>query len=105
KIANFKMPYGDILYQFGEGQHPDMSKFWVAEALVTFELKDKDRLPCIPKKAVIEGEVLENKDPSIDKWLRKSYGVAKIRFSCIDYETFQSSYKFTVLKWNWSTHW
>jgi hypothetical protein len=37
--ANNKLPYGPVLFESGEGKHPDMSKFWVAEALVEFKLK------------------------------------------------------------------
>src|SRR5690606_16519423 len=39
KAAEMKLPYGPCLMEFGEGKHPDMSKFWVAEALLEFKLK------------------------------------------------------------------
>ena len=99
KAANFKLPYGNCLAEYGEGKHPDMSKFWVAEALVTFELKD-DCLPCIPSKSISEG-----KPDDADKWLENSDGVVRMTFTNIDYETIQKSYKFKVRRWMWSMHW
>lgn len=104
KAANFKLPYGDCVKEFGEGQHPDMSKFWIAEALVTFTLKP-NHLPCIPKKGVIEGDAVEDKELDVEKWLDNSHGIAKLRFSNIDYATIQESYDFKVLRWCWSMHW
>jgi hypothetical protein len=104
KAANFKLPYGECIQEWGEGKHPDMSKFWVAEALVTFELKP-NCLPCIPKKAVLEGDVVEDKEIDAEKWLDSSEGIAKIRFSCIDYKTIHESYNFKVIRWVWSMHW
>lgn len=100
KAANFKLPYGKPILQFGEGKHPDMSKFWIAEALVEFKLKSKNHLPCIPSKAISEGRPLE-----IDKWIDDSKGIVKMTFSNIDYGTIQQSYDFKVIRWCWSIHW
>lgn len=104
KAAEMKLPYGKCVSEYGEGKHPDMSKFWVAEALVEFELKD-NCLPCIPKKAIHEGEIIEDKDSDVDKWVANSEGIVKISFSHIDYYTIQESYNFKVWRWNWSLHW
>lgn len=100
KAANYKLPYGKPLYQFGEGKHPDMSKFWVAEVLIKFKLKSEDHLPCIPSKAISEGRPLE-----IDKWVGDSKGIVKITLSSIDYMNIQESYDFEIIRWCWSIHW
>lgn len=104
KAAEKKLPYGTCVAEFGEGKHPDMSKFWVAEALVTFKLK-KDCLPCIPKKAITEGEIIEDNDEDLDKWLDDSNGIVRMSFSCIDYETMSMSYDIKIRRWCWSLHW
>lgn len=104
KAANAKLPYGPPVAEYGEGKHPDMSKFWVAEALVEFTLKP-DCLPCIPKKGVSEGTIVEDKDTNADKWLNASEGIVRLTFSNIDYQTFQDSYDFKVWRWVWSIHW
>lgn len=105
KAANSKLPYGPCVATFGEGQHPDMSKFWVAEALVEFTLKE-GCLPCIPKKAIDEGTIVEDKDVDADKWLDDSEGIVRMKFSCIDYVTIQESYEnFKVYRWIWTRHW
>lgn len=94
-----KLPYGTPLASYGVGQNPDMSKFWVAEAIVKFKLKP-GKLPCIPKKALTEGEPEDQ-----DKWLENSFGAVMMTFCSIDYITIQQSYKFEVIRWMWSTHW
>lgn len=99
KAANNKLPYGTMIKQLGENIHPDMSKFWIAEALVEFTLKPHC-LPCIPSKSLTEGRPLE-----LDKWVHSSDGIVKMKFSNIDYETIQSSYDFKVYRWCWSMHW
>lgn len=99
KAANQKLPYGECLKEFGENQHPDMSKFWVAEALVTFDLKE-NCLPCIPLKSLSEGRPLNG-----DKWLQSSEGIVRMTFSNIDYKTIHDSYNFKVIRWVWSMHW
>jgi hypothetical protein len=108
KAANFKLPYGRVLSEFGEGQHPDMSKFWVAEALVSFKLKP-NCLPCIPYKAISEGEIIENKDTDYDKWLEDSGGdgedIVRMTFCAIDYVTMHESYDIKIWRWCWSIHW
>lgn len=104
KAAEKKLPYGECLAEYGEGKHPDMSKFWVAEALVEFKLKP-NCLPCIPKKAISEGTIIEEKDTHLDKWLEDSEGIARMSFSNIDYQTIQESYDFKVWRWCWSMHW
>lgn len=105
KAATAKLPYGKPVYEFGEGKHPDMSKFWVAEVLAEFKLKDKDKLPCIPSKAIIEGGVMEDKESEHDKWLTDSGGLVRMTLSSIDYVTIQKSYDFNVIQWVWSIHW
>lgn len=103
KAAEMKLPYGECVSEFGEGKHPDMSKFWVAEALVTYKLKP-NHLPCIPSKSCIEGRPLE-----VEKWMIDSgddgKSIVRMSFSNIDYKTIQQSYDFKVLRWCWSMHW
>jgi hypothetical protein len=99
KAAEKKLPYGECVSEYGEGKHPDMSKFWVAEALVEFSLK-KNCLPCIPSKAISEGRPL-----TIDKWVENSGGIIRMSFSNIDYETMQLSYDIKIWRWCWSMHW
>lgn len=105
KASKCKLPYGNVLYEFGEGKHPDMSKFWVAEVLAEFTLKDKNKLPCIPAKAVIEGGIAEDKEAEHDKWLTESGGIVRMTLSCIDYMTAQESYDISIIRWMWSIHW
>lgn len=99
KAANNKLPYGSCILEYGEGKTPDFSKFWIAEAIVEFKLKP-NCIPCIPAKAIVEGRPLV-----INKWVDDSQGIVKMDFSCIDFETIQMSYDFTVHRWNWSMHW
>lgn len=100
KAANYKLPYGQCVRELGEGQHPDMSKFWVAEALVEFKLKP-NCLPCIPWKGVTEGRPLQ----AADKWADDSEGIVRLTFSCIDYGTMMQSYEIKIWRWCWSMHW
>lgn len=104
KASDKKLPYGQCLAEYGEGKHPDMSKFWVAEALVDFTLKP-GCLPCIPKKAIEEGFILESKDVDPDKWLDDSEGIVRMKFCNIDYKTMLESYDLKVYRWLWSMHW
>lgn len=99
KAANCKLPYGPVLFQGGEGHAPDMSKFWIAEALVQFKLKP-GMLPCIPTKSISEGRPY-----TIDKWLDDSDGIVKMSFCNIDYLTILESYDFKVWRWMSTTHW
>ena len=100
KASDFKLPYGHPTSMYEDGQHPDMSKFWIAECMIEFKLKDKNKLPCIPSKAITEGRPLE-----VDKWVDDSQGIVKIKLSNIDYETIAKSYDFEIIKWCWSIHW
>ena len=99
QLATQKMPYGEICARYGSGMHPDMSKFWVAEALVEFKLKPYC-VPCIPTKSVSEGRPI-----TLDHWLTDSEGIVRMTFCNIDYVTIQSSYTFEVIHWVWSLHW
>jgi hypothetical protein len=100
KAAEMKLPYGECVAEYGEGKHPDMSKFWVAEALIEFKLK-KDCLPCIPLKGISEGRPLET-----DKWMDNSEkSIMRLTFSNIDYQTMQLSYDIKIWRWCWSMHW
>lgn len=99
QLATRKIPYGKPILKTGQALHPDMSKFWVAEAIVRFKLKEH-HIPCIPTKAIIEGRPITS-----EKWLSDSCGVVKIRFSCIDYLTILDSYNFEIISWEWAIHW
>src|SRR5690606_33221426 len=70
-----------------------------------FTLKDKNKLPCIPTKAVVEGGIIEDKEAEHDKWLTDSGGIVRMTLSCIDYMTAQESYDITIIRWMWSIHW
>ena len=104
KAANYKLPYGDPVLELVKENTPDMSKFWVADALVKFKLKSKDHLPCIPSKAITEGKPLE-----IEKWMGDSghdgQAIVRMTFSNIDYFNMKESYDFEVVRWLWSIHW
>ena len=99
KAANCKLPYGPVLFEGGEGQAPDMSKFWIASALVEFKLKP-GKLPCIPTKAISEGRPL-----TIDKWIDNSDGIVRMTFCNIDYLTILESYDFKIWRWMETAHW
>jgi hypothetical protein len=104
KAANFKLPYGNCVLESGEGQHPDMSKFWVADALVEFTLRP-NCLPCIPLKAISEGDLVEDREPDLDKWVEDSKGIVRMTFCSIDYYTMNESYVVTIHHWLWAMHW
>lgn len=99
QLADHKMPYGKMVLQLGEGEHPYMGMFWVAKAIVRFELK-KDRIPCIPKKAIEQPQYF----PGV-KWMTTSDGLVELTFCSIDYRTIMDSYDFEVIHWLWSFHW
>lgn len=99
QLAYKRLPYGPAIKKWGEGIHPDMSKFWIAEAIVSFRLKP-GKVPCIPSKALSEGKPIG----VIDKWLDDSQGLVKMKFCNIDYQTIQQSYEFKVIRWKWSIH-
>lgn len=99
QLATHKIPYGNMVLELGEGDHPYMGMFWVAKAIVRFELKP-DRIPCIPKKAIEQAEFF----PGI-KWLTSSQGLVELTFCSIDYLTILQSYDFEVIHWLWSLHW
>lgn len=99
QLAEKQLPYGPAIQEWGEGKAPDMSKFWVAEALVEFKLKP-GKTPCIPTKGVTEGRPITN-----DKWLSDSEGIVRLIFCRVDYMTIFDSYDFEVVRWVWSVHW
>lgn len=99
QLATHKMPYGKLLLELGEGDHPYMGMFWVAKAIVRFDLK-KDKIPCIPKKAIEQAEFF----PGV-KWMHTSDGLVELTFCSIDYLTILQSYDFEVIHWLWSLHW
>lgn len=98
QLAFRKLPYGRPIRKYGQGVHPDMSKFWVGEVLIKFKLK-KDKLPCIPTKAIVEGKPITN-----DKWLTDSFGIVRMLLCNIDYLTIKESYDFEIISWEWSIH-
>lgn len=100
KAAEKRLPYGKPIAEYGEGKHPIMSKFWIAEALVRFKLKP-NCIPCIPASKILEGRPKNDNS----KWIADSQGIVKIRFCNIDYQTIQQSYDFEVVRWKWSIHW
>ncbi len=102
KAGYYKLPYGQPIKEYGEGIKPDITCFFVAEAIVEFELKP-NCLPCIPAKAIEEGAVVDNKG-DYGKWLMTSDGLAKMKFCSIDYKNILMSYDFKIIKWNWSIH-
>ena len=97
KAAHCKMPYGEpVLITYD--QHPDSSKFWVADVIIKFDLKP-NRLPCIPTKAITEQKPITH-----DKWLSHSGGYVRMSMSSIDYVTIQSSYDFDIAQFIKTTH-
>lgn len=98
KIAERRLPYGECL-STKENTPPDMSKFWVAEVILSFSLKP-DCLPCIPSKSITE-----NRPITIDKWLHNSEGLVRMRLCSVDYYTIHESYDVNVVKWCWVKHW
>lgn len=99
QLAYNKLPYGHPVAYYGSGVNPDMSKFWVAEALVKFKLKP-GKIPCIPTKAIVEGKPI-----TWEHWLHDSEGIVRIRFCCIDYLTMLESYDLEIINWEWSICW
>lgn len=97
KASACKMPYGDVL-KTTEGEHPDSSKFWIADVLIRFTLKD-NKVPCIPKKSITE-QIPNTKE----KWLHDSEGIVRMKLNSIDYTTISWSYDFEVIKWIKSWH-
>jgi len=97
QLAYKKMPYGPCQYTC-HGKPPNMALFWVASAYVTFTIKE-NKVPCIMSKGVLEGLPIIH-----DHWLSDSEGIVKLVFSSIDFKTFQDSYNFEVISWDWSHH-
>lgn len=97
QLAYKKMPYGPCQYTWHD-RPPNMALFWVASANVTFTIKE-NKVPCIMSKGVLEGLPIIH-----DHWLSDSEGIVKLVFSCIDFKTFQDSYDFKVISWDWSHH-
>src|SRR5699024_12234246 len=97
KAAHEKMPYGEPILTTVD-EHPDMSKFWIADALVRFTLKP-NRVPCIPTKAITE-----QKPITTEKWLANSGGVVRMSFCSVDYITMQSSYHIEFVQWIKTIH-
>lgn len=101
KAAYNKLPYGECVMEW-EDKHPDMSKFWVADVVLEFKLKDY-KLPCIPKRSITEGLTPDTEDP--DKWLSDSHGLVRMTLNSIDYVTIHESYDVTIKKWVKVYHW
>lgn len=97
QAATKKLPYGECVLEL-ENEHPDMSKFWIADVILSFDVKE-DHVPCIPKKAIIEGIEIDKEDLDTDKWVAHSKGLVKIKMSSIDYVTISESYDFEIKKW------
>ena len=93
-----KLPYGTMLKET-KNENPDMSKFWIATVVMEFKLKE-GRIPCIPSRAIEEGEIF-----STDKWLSDSEGIVVLKFCCIDYLTIKDSYDFKIIEWINVWHW
>lgn len=89
-----KLPYGPPR-EIWKNQPPDSSKFWIAQAVVEFELKP-GKVPCIPKKSIEESDIDISAE---DRWLHSSNGTAVMKFCSIDYMTMRQSYNFKVRKW------
>lgn len=93
-----KLPYGKMLYEY-EDREPDMSKFWIATVIIEFKLK-KGKIPCIPKKAIEEGEIFTS-----EKWLSDSEGIVVLKFCNIDFLLINESYNFKIYEWINVKHW
>ncbi len=98
QLAYNRIPYGNPT-SFGPGVKPDMSKFWVAECLAEFTLKD-NKIPCIPAKAITENRPLE-----VDHWVDDSEGLVRLVFCNIDYYTILDSYEINIIHWEWHICW
>lgn len=99
KIANCRLPYGNMNEYRPKGLKPNVTKFWVAEAVLSFDLKP-NHLPCIPKKAISEG-----RRNHWGKWLESSEGYVVATFSSIDYQNMLLSYNVEIKEWLGSYHW
>lgn len=98
QLAYQKLPYGRMLSMV-KNDMPDMSKFWVAECILSFKLKT-GKLPCIPTRAITEGKPITNQ-----KWLADSHGIVRMKFCNIDYISMFESYDLDVLEWVGVRHW
>lgn len=97
QLAYKKLPYGSPVFEL-QGEHPDMSKFWVAEVIIKFKVKE-DKVPCIPLKAITE-----NRPITRDLWVRDSEGLCKIRLCVIDYYNINDCYEYEIIEWKWAIH-
>ncbi len=98
QLAYKKLPYGRPYPRKEDNLHPDMSKFWVAEVLLKFELKE-GKIPCIPSKAIEEGRPI-----NAPHWMFESGGLVRMKFCCIDYLSMLESYDIEIVRWVWSIH-
>lgn len=102
ELSSKPLPYGYMNRELS-GVHPQMNQFWIAEAVVRFELK-KNKLPCIAKRQLSIKPIEFDLDSDL-KWLHSSDGLVQMTFSSIDYLTYQESYEFEVIEWGTSYHW
>lgn len=102
ELSSKKLPYGAMVKE-SHGEHPDMSKFWVAEAIVKFKLKP-NKVPCIAKRQLVLQEIEKQSFKNI-KWVEDSNGLTQIRFCSIDFVTYHDSYEFEVFEWLKVFHW
>ena len=101
ELSDKPLPYGHM-NRVTTNEHPRMGQFWVARAVVKFDLK-RDKLPCIATRQILLKpiELLE----SDLKWADNSYGYVEMVFSSIDYLTYTESYNFEVIEWVRTYHW
>lgn len=98
QMAYKPLPYGPV-QDITQGTHPNMSKFWVADCLLYFK-KKPGKLPCIPKKALIEQRPLFS-----DLWLDGSNGLVRMKFCSIDYVNMLECYDIEIVEWRTVWHW
>lgn len=95
------IPFGNLYKEYGK---PDTSKYgmWIAQARVSFKLKEEYHLPCIQMKGKYGREWLAMSTDYMEDDYPNKYNDDIIWFTSVDYETFLENYDFIV--WDWMTY-
>lgn len=96
-MRSFNVPYGR--FELREGKPTEPNGTWIACARVSFKLKADYCLPCIQIKRRYGREWLRESTDYRKTGEMSEYNDDIIWFTKVDFETFQSSYNFTVHNW------
>lgn len=97
-LRNFPIPFGRFFKHKGKPEKKEGTT-WVAQARVSFKLKNEWHLPCIQIKEKYGREWLAESSDYKEYGELDEYNEDVIWFTEIDFETYQENYDFTVHEW------